>query len=658
MDDDEDSLRRVRFYGVHDLSTGWQLPRVVEVVEHFDPENPPADTVDVLELFNVEQYLTENILPSDYSAAQRSDAMAKLPQIRGVIARHFSAINEGNFAEQIAGVDWQFRDDLLELLGRHGAFKRCDGQTVLNELQKIRMHVGQMLAHQALVKAYDADLTTLLLSTPANAEILIRKHIEGSSRSPIFTPSSLSTAQSRGLIASYLDSEEANLNFVRLVRDARTIAAIGLDAKLKLQAKRRHEEMTKKFFEENNAIKTGYGVGLSDDQDEPVRAEMNDDDGWSVQYTYSVAWLEDTLDEPSILNNFMHVFEFVDDQALLTMPSYANQIGAIEGLFGSKGKDDYATGSAFGMVDSLTFLRLHIYVRFLESKNIEIEKVIQWFFESYILEEFGAANFSFTPSAQSTSYLTRARQLFAEMESIASQFDLYAQEGHLDRDLLAIGADQVRYKSIASLVADKYAYPVDGSTVSIVIFQLFSDQSPIHYISEDLNADSAEELLTTENVSYDDFRPDQRHVVDFLIENGAIEKVGSRILITNRARLRILRSFYDREAVNISHLSTAGKEEIKSMAEMGWVTVESTLLTAPEGTYFNYMLNTLEHGNGPKLRNKYLHGTQANGATENEHAIAYTRALRLLIAIVIKINDDFCSQAEVARMEGEPSETL
>jgi hypothetical protein len=62
----------------------------------------------------------------------------------------------------------------------------------------------------------------------------------------------------------------------------------------------------------------------------------------------------------------------------------------------------------------------------------------------------------------------------------------------------------------------------------------------------------------------------------------------------------------------------------------------------PEASYFNYLLNKTEFSNGPELRNKYLHGSQPPSASEAEHFHTYLTALKLLIALVIKINDDFC----------------
>ena len=70
-------------------------------------------------------------------------------------------------------------------------------------------------------------------------------------------------------------------------------------------------------------------------------------------------------------------------------------------------------------------------------------------------------------------------------------------------------------------------------------------------------------------------------------------------------------------------------------------TAAGPLLTHSEGSYFNYYLNQVEFSDGPGLRNKYLHGSQAGGYDKRQHFAKYTTALKLLIALVIKMNDEF-----------------
>ena len=72
----------------------------------------------------------------------------------------------------------------------------------------------------------------------------------------------------------------------------------------------------------------------------------------------------------------------------------------------------------------------------------------------------------------------------------------------------------------------------------------------------------------------------------------------------------------------------------------GWLERRSTLLTTSEADYINYFLNQSGPTGGPDLRNRYLHGSQADGDDKAVHLHTYLIALRLLIALVIKLNDD------------------
>jgi hypothetical protein len=81
------------------------------------------------------------------------------------------------------------------------------------------------------------------------------------------------------------------------------------------------------------------------------------------------------------------------------------------------------------------------------------------------------------------------------------------------------------------------------------------------------------------------------------------------------------------------------------MVSKGWVTRRSSLLTGAEGDYFNYFLNRVDFSNGPNLRNRYQHGTQPSSDSDEAHFKSYLVALRLVVALVIKINDDLCLSA-------------
>lgn len=627
------------------MAAGSHVERVAEIVEQFDPADVPSSITDAIELHHVQKYLEHGLLPRLYTEEQVRDAQQRVPQFRSSIARFFSTIDNANVAKVVTGVDHEYHATLVDLLGRSKAFERCDASSMLAALAATRVHLGTLLTSKKLVQAYDAEVRDDLRGEPRNAEYLVRQYLQDGARDDIHLPPSFTPTDARDLMDAYVDSPDANLNYVGLIESAPVRHVTGVDAKLKLKAKRRKEQMTEELFKNNPGMKTGCELSISDTQDEPVTVEL---DGMVSKFTFSRRWLDDTTDYPSILNNFQHLLGFADLGCLLTLPAYLADLGGLERHIGLRGKTDYQVGVAFRTTDTNSLLQMRMFHDYLRSKDIDLEEVISWFFSEYLVAEFDASNFSFTPSGSGTSYLQKVRHLFAEMESVANQFSLYVQDGELDRELLAMTSEQVRYKDIPSLLEGKYLYATTAGEIGSTLNLLFSDQSMLNYINEDLNDGNAARLLIRNQVAYSDFEDYQKPGLDHLLMLGVLEDTGTRVQIANGEQFLILNSLFTTQGANYFHLSQAGRAEADAMVAKGWVARGSSLLTDAEGKYFNYFLNNVEFSNGPQLRNKYLHGAQANADGEHAHFRIYLIALRLILALVIKINDDFCLAAQEA----------
>jgi len=636
MTDDD---RRLKYYGPGDYGTYYQIEQAAELLAGFDPSAAVGTVSDVIELHNAQLFAANNLLPADLTESQRTRVQEVLPRLRATVGKYFNSLNDTNLASGITDVGYEYHEDLLQLFAKYKVYERCAAATMLPVLDGLHLGLGEMLANQSLVRAYDEELRERLLARPVNAEHLIRKHLEKAGRRDVHLPPSLTPEDERALINAYLDSEQANPNFVELVTTARLKAGGAIDAKTKLKAQRKHREWTEDFFKENAGIKTGCEVSLSDEQTEPVVASS---DGMLSKFTYSRLWLEDTLDSPSILNNFLYVFEFTERSMLLTLPSFQAQLGIVDRFMRTTGKESYPAGAAFQFKESCSWLQTAFYSQFLISKDVELEAVIAWFFSDYLRDEFNAANFRYVPSSKASSYLEKCRHIFAEMESVAKQFALYVENGELDTGLLAVASEQVRYPDLPSLMVGKYIYPATGQDVQTILHLLFSDQSHLTYINEDLKADDAARLFIDNTVAYNDFADYQKRHVDFLIDKGVLRDEGERVWFANTKQFLVLRDVFNNEAASYYHYRPETRAVIDQMVTKGWLVRRESLLTAPEASYFDYCLNQHEFSNGPDLRNKYLHGAHVDASDEDEHFRTYIAALKLMVALVIKINDDFC----------------
>jgi hypothetical protein len=634
----EDIGRRVKFYGLNDLGTHFQEEQAAKVLERYDASSTVLSISDVLEFYNAQLFAEHSVFPNSYTDEQRAACKALIPKLRVTVGRFFSTIRDATLASVVVDVDYQYHDDLLELFARQKVYDHCSAAIMLPALEQTGIGVGAMLTSQRLVQCYDQDVRARLIADPRNAEHLISKYLDKNARHPVYRPASFTDADARALLDSYLDSDDANPNFVRLIATAQLLPVAGIDAKLKLKAKRKHDAWTEEFFKNHAGMKSGSVVGISDTQTEPV---MVSQDNLVATFSYSRRWLEDNLDYPTILNNFLYLFEFTDPRMLLTLPSFQADLGVFERFMGVTGKDTYRRGIVFQVKDQSSFLQMTLYTQFLQTQDIELESVIAWFFAEYLKEEFGAANFNFIPSSKTSSYLEKARHLFSEMESVIKQFSLYAENGELDTELLTITSDQVKYKSIPSLLTGKYVYASDDQVIRGILQLLFSDQSGLTYINDDLRATDGARLLFDNQVAYDDFHPHQKPSIDHLLGLGVLENTGVRVQFADIRQFRILQALFHAEAASYYHYSAQSRTCIDDMVAKGWLVREESLLTHSESSYFNYYLNQSEFSDGPDLRNKYLHGTQAGGDDERQHSSTYLAALRLLIALVIKINDEF-----------------
>lgn len=650
----EDELRseRVRFYGPHDLATGWYLQRVVDVASQFEPSTRLLRIMDVLELHNVEKYLEHELLPTGLGKAERNHLLGLVPDIHRTVARFFSEFATDNVSFRVEAVDYEFHSDLIDLLGQNKAFDRIEAAVMFAALRKNHVNLGNLLASEKLVRAYGEEVRKDLMVAPRNAEILIRKNLGQDPGPKVYLPAGFTPSDAKDLIERYLADESANLNYVRLVAKAHDFQRLGIDAKLRLRAKRRSAELSAKLFAENDGFRTGCDVLVVDDQSDPVVFDVDSSDGAVLRYSYSRRWLDDTTDSPSILNNFQHLFEFADDQVLLTLPSQAAALGVMERVMGMVGATEYKVGVRFRNADARSLLQTTMLRNFLRAAGVDLERVLQWFFEQYLVEEFDAQHFTFTPSGEESTYLEKVRHLFSEMESVANQFGLFAESGYLDRELLSIAGDQVRYKDIPSLLADKYALVSKGSEIEGILHLLFSDQSGLLYINDGLHGDDAVQLILDNRLTRTDFRRGQRSSIDFLIGHGILDDSGTFLRFVDLGQLAVLANLFHSEAVSYYRLTGSQRVQVDAMVAKGWVARHSSLLTACEGDYFNFFLNKVGFSNGLNLRNLYLHGSQPN-SDEDAHFNAYLIALRLTVALVIKINDDFCLSASYGTGGGE-----
>ena len=218
-----------------------------------------------------------------------------------------------------------------------------------------------------------------------------------------------------------------------------------LNDELILKARRKYNSACKVHFENNSGVTTTIQVSFENLGEEIRSVEIDSSVGFCAKAKYNIEWIEGNLDYPTILTNFITLFDFVDWEYRSNCVALPRQLGLFERLAGVNGKREYITGTFFRTHQMGSNMSMNLYYKRLLDKDISLEEVFKWFFEVYLKEEFGSEGFVFNASSRNTTYLEKHRNLASEMEGILKQYQLYVDKGNIDRELLEISSYHIIY---------------------------------------------------------------------------------------------------------------------------------------------------------------------------------------------------------------------
>lgn len=633
----------LKFYGTRDLANAWLADVAISLIRERPAGRAVESLNEALELHNAIAFEAHGIFPSGLTQDAQEELAVTARKLREQIAAFFSKIDAANLDACLSGFEYPYAEDLITLLVRHNVVKNTGGSILFEALLRARIPIAAMLSNRQFVKQHDRRLRDALLADPRNGEHLVGNLLVRNRPTSCVLPKSFGGAEWKQLLSAYIGSESPHFNHLEAIAKAYDNEKLGITPKIRLQAKTRCDAMRKELFtdEKNTLVRNGVGIRIEPDQRQPLSIHNEHEDGGSTHMrSFGEKYLLSSMKPIRVLANFKSLVGYMDRHGLLTMPSVPKQIGAIERLFIS-GKDTYPKGQMFMHLDSLTLLGTQMYTEFLWRNGVEIEEVITWHFREHLANEFGAKNFHYTPSSPNSSFLERCRHIGAEMESVARQFALYCDEGVLDLDLLRMTSAPRPWSQIPSLGDRKYLERNQHGDCDRALYLLFCDQSGLTYVNQSLRSRSFEQLVTRNRLFYEELHHYQKEPVDWLISKGLVAVVDGVLEFSNPSLILVLSDVNEHEAAPYARYGPDESAAGLVLVEKGWLKFTTTLLTSAEASYFNYMLNKSEFSDGPDLRNNYSHGTNADPSDLTAHRTAYIQFIRLLVALTLKIRDDF-----------------
>lgn len=630
-----DVLHRVVYFSKHDMSIRYMLTKAEKVLKRRNLSETITDINDIIELYHIKRYIDEGLFLTEWSAEDISTFKETTTNYWTAINQFFFRVNNDTVATYHKALEWGYRSSFWELIDKTKTYKRISAETLETILNHKNCCLQDILAQSNLVKHYDHPLRNFLLKHDKTAEILLVKYEtkKDDTNTNIYLPSKLTLQDKIDIINRYLDLEDANLNYVRLIVIAKNSADFKIPDTIRLKAKRRDKEETEKLLTKNSMM-YGYKIIFSEDQAEPKSCEYDDN---NIKLTYSGLWIKKHSDKISLFRNFLLLFEMLDDQCRINLVSKRSK-NVFMDVIGLRSENEYPDNFIFMSTNYLAYMQVYAYSHYLEKLEISLADVIKETF-NYFTYSQNITNLKVDFPSMGTSNLEKIRFLLPEMESLLKKYKLYVENHFIDQDLLAISSFPCRVNDVKSLLEKKYVYGIDEK-ISRLQYHFFSDQSMLYHVKPFHGKyQSLYDLLINENVKLDSLECYQRSIYDNLIsEKYLILDSDDYVRLNKPNEIAVLKELYENNVLSYYHYDSESRSVINQMLADGLVEYESTLFSRPEINYFNYYLNKSEYTNGKDLRNKYAHGTHHND--QNAITSDYYTILMLFVLIEWKLIDD------------------
>lgn len=630
---------RVYFYSKADGARFNEMRKALKVIDSFKDENQ-YDINDLIEFYQIKLYTDNKIFLPNWENELVQKIEKTVVQMWQVIISFWNTINDENIQTILEQIEcWTLHKSFWEITSKLNHYKHISRQTFKDILMLEEVNISSILYQEKITDYFNHEIREFLLDYERTAELLLTEYVEkiDRDRTPLFFPKSLTLEDKETILIKYLDSEDPNLNYVRLILNIRKTQQIEISDKTLLKAKKLERKLNDKILD--NGYSQEFGIAMIFDKNQKDVLKISRENNTDF-YSYSMNLITKFDDLSLLLLYFHSIFPFFNKQGCIDLVSKDFEINSFEKSF-MISRNSYPTSFAFRNKENRSFLMINAFDGVLQKeKKLSIEDLIKHHIVEHFEERFATSKMRFNLPSSGTKYSEKIKILLAEFDSLMKQYKLYCEEGNIDFDLLAISSKPYTFSQIPSLVKNKYYY-LETDEINTELFLLFSDQASLTYVKpyEDKDYHSLYDLLQKEEVLYGNYHKYQWYRLDLLFKKGHLYVDHNGYLrIKNFDNLFVLSRLFQEEVLSYWHYSKEQRDYIDELYNAGILRSESTLFAKPEQSYFNYYLNKKEFTNGLDLRNKYMHGATSNSEEVDKNM--YYILLRIIVCSVIKIDDD------------------
>ena len=640
---------RVCYLSKDDLFVGHYIEMAGKRIQEVSEEGVPTDLEGIIELWHIKRIFEEGYRLQKWTDAEYEKLKSSTNGYNAIIANFFNSINPTKIKSEFELLEWTYKKTFWEIIDAYKLYRLIEPETLCEIVSKNNNYLREVLKCKGIVEKFKKVIREVLLNNVNSAHIILDKYVAKQDLhrdSELHLPSNLTIEDKEQILINYLQSDNPNVNYVRLITQIKDDKNnIKISPKTRLLAKRLEKKLNEDLLNDPRTVTTHWVMEVQfvdKEETKPVIFKINEKG--VPTYTYSIPYIRE-CDNTRRVVNCISLFRWLNKHFLVNLINKRTEVDTIESSLIDKGRDSYPSYIKFDHKNRLSLYQLYAYEEVLKKNGSSIENELKQFYECHLKEEYDYPSLPINLPKGDESALDKCRVLCPELDAIVHQYSTFVDEDEIDQDLIRL-SKPLKVEEGKSLLSNKYYEIAEGNNEiqSVLWGILGSGNSILSYVDpfKDKNYHTLIELLENEtNVLYSNYAEFQKHHLDFLIQQRVIDINSDGCLyIVNQSTINVLRSLWEYGVCSYWHYNDEERQVLDDMLAKGWLVKDNHLLSKPERDYFSYYLDNAKFTNGMAYRNHYMHGCTPPVDDENEHIVAYITFLKLLTIILLKIEDD------------------
>ena len=528
-------------------------------------------------------------------------------------------------------IDIFYKDIFWELVLFLGKINKDDVSQFESYIKKYNIQTINLKNVTKLIDLFPQVIKENFLSLSRNIEFFLN-HQSGkfTDSNGLYIKLGITNEEINNLAREYCQTDSINPNYLQSIVEYKKLSKYEFDDEVKLLAKRKSEEFWEKHFETNEGILYSISVGIkpldSDKLFEPIENGI----------LLNKIILDEHHDFPTLLNNYIYLLNFFNLESGLPWLVANEEVFSLTSIFYPKSNAHFGTfNNILKRYHSLLF---QAYFDYLKQNEIDVEEIIEWYFNIYLETELDIKGFHFHASNKESSYYERGKSIICEMDSILDQYELFVRNEEINQDLLEIKSKTSSYASLKSFNDKKFIKLNNTPDNSALFSTLFSEQSLLGFISSKKDNQTFFKHII-DGVKVTDFADYQVEQINILIEKNILKLSNDVIKFTNFQEINILNKLWKSGTYCLYYKDKLILDIAEDLCKKGYCEYSDNLFSEYESNYLSYILDDKKYGNGLKIRNKFSHG-KFGYKKEEEHLQNYLELLQIVIFYVMRINDE------------------